>query len=43
MTPRQRVLSVLHGEMPDRVPFTSKDSLVCRGELEQRQDYEVVV
>ncbi len=24
MTPRQRILSVLNGQMPDRVPFTIK-------------------
>jgi len=34
MTPRERVLSVLNGEMPDRVPFTCYDSLLPRGELE---------
>ena len=27
MTPRQRILSVLNGQMPDRVPFTIKSSI----------------
>ncbi len=36
MTPRERILAVLRGQMPDRVPFTCYDSLLPRGEVEQR-------
>jgi len=34
VTPRERVLSVLHGEMPDRIPFTCYDDILPRGEVE---------
>ncbi len=35
MTPRERVLAALHGEVADRVPFTCYDCLLPRGETEQ--------
>ena len=36
MTPKERVLAALHGQMPDRVPFTCYDCLLPRGEAEQQ-------
>ncbi|MFC1677085.1 uroporphyrinogen decarboxylase family protein [Planctomycetota bacterium] len=36
MTPRQRILSVLNGEMPDRVPFTIKRPQPPMGGVERR-------
>ena len=36
MTPRERVLAVLRGEMPDRVPFTIKRPQPPRGEIERK-------
>ena len=36
MTPRQRILAVLHGERPDRVPFTCKVPQPPRGEVERQ-------
>lgn len=36
MTPRQRVESILRGEMPDQVPFTVYSSMLPRCEAERR-------
>ncbi|MFC1713194.1 hypothetical protein ACFL6S_05975 [Candidatus Poribacteria bacterium] len=36
MTPRKRVEAVLHGEMPDRVPFTIYEGMVPEGALGQQ-------
>ena len=36
MTPRERVLAALRGQMPDRVPFTCYGGLLPRGEVEQQ-------
>ncbi len=36
VTPRERVLAALHGQMPDRVPFTCYDCLLPSGEVEQQ-------
>ena len=36
MTPRQRILSVLKGELPDQVPFTIKTPNPPRGQLERQ-------
>lgn len=36
MTPKERVLAVLHGERPDRIPFTCYAGLLPRGQLELR-------
>ena len=35
MTPRERVLAVLRGETPDRVPFTIKRPQPPQGEIER--------
>ena len=36
MTPRQRILAVLRGEMPDRVPFSIKRPQPPQGEIERK-------
>lgn len=36
MTPRERILAALRGQMPDRVPFTCKEPQPPRGEVEHR-------
>ncbi len=36
MTPRERVMAVLHGDMPDRVPFTCSATLLPRGQTERQ-------
>ena len=36
MSPRERILAVLHGERPDRVPFTIKRPQPGQGEIERR-------
>ena len=36
MTPRKRILAVLHGEMPDQVPFTIKRPQPAQGEIERK-------
>jgi len=36
VTPKERVLAALHGQMPDRVPFTCYSCLLPRGEAEQQ-------
>jgi hypothetical protein len=36
MTPRERIVAVLRGEMPDRIPFTIKRPQPQRGEVERK-------
>ncbi len=35
MTPRERIMAALHGDMPDRIPFTCYSGLLPRGETER--------